>query len=75
MANMPDVKKVICSFQLPLELLARLRKLAMRRKISVSRVVNSLLNEELAHIVLCEEDYAWIQREVLKNEQKRKRNR
>ncbi len=58
MANMPDVNKVIRSIQLPLEFLARLRKLAMRRKMSVSQLVNSLLHEELAHIDLCEEDYA-----------------
>ena len=75
MANMPDVNKVIRSIQLPLELMARLRKLAKRRRMSVSQLVNFILHEQLDRIVLREEDYAWIKQEVLKNEQKRKQNR
>jgi hypothetical protein len=72
MANMPDVNKVIRSVQIPLELMARLRKLAAARQMTVGQLINFILHEQLDHIALDESDYEWIKNEVRKNEQKRK---
>ena len=72
MANMPDVNKVIRSVQIPLELMARLRKLAVVRQMTVGQLINFILHEQLDHIALDESDYEWIKNEVRKNEQKRK---
>lgn len=72
MANMPDVNKVIRSVQIPLELMARLRKLAEVRQMTVGQLINFILHEQLDHIALDESDYEWIKNEVKKNEQKRK---
>ncbi len=72
MANMPDVNKVIRSVQIPLELMARLRKLAEARQMTVGQLINFILHEQLDHIALDESDYEWIKNEVRKNEEKRK---
>lgn len=72
MANMPDVNKVIRSVQIPLELMARLRKLAEARQMTVGQLINFILHEQLDHIALEESDYEWIKNEVRKNEEKRK---
>lgn len=72
MANMPDVNKVIRSVQIPLELMARLRKLAAARQMTVGQLINFILHEQLDHIALEESDYEWIKNEVRKNEEKRK---
>lgn len=72
MPNQPDVNKVIRSIQIPLELMARLRKLAAQRSMTVGQLINFILHEELDKITLTEEDYEWIKGEVQKNEAKRK---
>lgn len=72
MPNQPDVNKVIRSIQIPLELMARLRKLAAQRSMTVGQLINFILHEELDKIALTEDDYEWIKGEVQKNEAKRK---
>lgn len=72
MPNQPDVNKVIRSIQIPLELMARLRKTAAQRSMTVGQLINFILHEELDRIALTEDDYEWIKGEVAKNEAKRK---
>ena len=74
MPNQPDVNKVIRSIQIPLELMARLRKLAAARCMTVGQLINFILHEQLDGIALTEDDYEWIRNEVKKNEDKRRKN-
>lgn len=68
MANKPSVNKRITAIQLPLELVARLKKAAKFHKMSVNQFIVMVLHNELDNIPLSDEDLEWIRQEVKKNE-------
>ncbi len=73
MANMPDVNKVVAFVRVPVELMARLRAVALERKVTITQLINSFLHKELDARPLTREDSLWIKQVVSENEQKRKR--
>lgn len=72
MSNMPDLNKKFVNSLLPLELVAKIRKEAVARKMSTTEFIVWILDKQLESIELTSEDYEWIACEVRKNELKRK---
>ena len=72
MANMPDVNKAIRSLQIPLDLMARIKKYAEACDMTVCQFINVVLHERFDYVVLDDDDNEWIKNEVKKNKAKRK---
>jgi Ribbon-helix-helix protein, copG family. len=73
MPNTADVNDGRIGIRIPLDLLARVKRLAAERKMSLTDFVVYVLHKELDKINLTPEDIEWIKREVEKNENKRTR--
>lgn len=72
MSNQPDINDGRIAVRIPLDLLARVKRMATERKMSLTDFLMFILHRELDKIDLTKEDIAWIKREVEKNEAKRK---
>lgn len=71
MANQPDINKYISIFQVPLEIMAILKRKAAERKMSVNQFINFIFREYLDFEPLTDDDFRWIKRKVEENEKKR----
>lgn len=72
MPNVADVNDGRIAVRIPLDLLARVKRLAKERKMSLTDFLMYVLHKELDKISLTDEDIEWIKKEVRKNESKRK---
>lgn len=73
MPNQPDINKIVVGAQISLKTNARLEKLAKARRQTKSRVIASILHEELRDVILDAEDYMRIAEMV--ESRKNERNR
>lgn len=73
MPNQPDINKIVVAAQISLETNARLEKLAKERRQTKSRLIASILHEELRDVVLDAEDYIKIAEMVEARKSERRR--
>jgi predicted DNA binding CopG/RHH family protein len=73
MPNEADVNDGRIAVRIPLDLLARIKRLAGERKMTLTDFLMYILHKELDKIALTEEDIEWIKKEVKKNEERRKK--
>lgn len=64
MANQPDINKRILSVQVRRELYAKLTKLAAKYDLPLSVVCRKVLEEATEDVVLTEDDYEQIKRDI-----------
>lgn len=72
MPNMPDLNKKFVNSLLPLELIAKIKKGAIKHKMTTTEFIVWILERELEKVQLTSEDYIWIANEVKKNEENRR---
>ena len=71
MSDMPDINKVVLSVRIPAELMAKLKRYATEKRMTVSDTISEILHREYDGVPLTKDDFDWIQKEIAKNENKR----
>lgn len=74
MPNQPDINKCMRSMQIPLELMARLRKKASQMQMTINQLVTFILHDFLDGCPLDDDDFVWIKKEVRKNEERNRKS-